>query len=131
VIVIDTSALIAVLQNEPDAETLKSVIENADRRVVSAVSLLETGIVMRARHGQQAIQVLADMLEDAGIEVAPFDHVQASIAISAFDQYGKGLNPLARLNFGDCAAFALAKHLDAPLLFKGEDFAATDIQPAL
>lgn len=129
-IVIDSSALIAVLQNEPDAERFKSAIESADRRIVSAVTLLETGIVMRARHGPQAIQTLTDLLVNAAIEVAFFDHVQANIAIAAFDQYGKGLHPLARLNFGDCAAFALAKSLNAPLLFKGDDFASTDIVPA-
>jgi ribonuclease VapC len=70
-------------------------------------------------------------LVNAAIEVAFFDHVQADMAIAAFGRYGKGLHPQARLNFGDCAAFALAKSLDAPLLFKGDDFAFTDIQSAM
>jgi ribonuclease VapC len=131
VIVIDTSALIAVLQNEADAEKFKSAIESSDRRIISAVTLLETGIVMRARHGQQAMQTLTDLLANAAIEVAPFDHAQADLAIAAFDRYGKDLNPLTRLNFGDCATFALAKYLDAPLLFKGDDFTSTDVLCAI
>ena len=72
-------------------------IESADRRIVSAVTLLETGIVMRARHGPQAIQTLSNLLVDAAIEVAFFDHVQANMAIAVFDRYGKGLQSACTL----------------------------------
>ncbi len=71
-----------------------------------------------------------EWLEVMPLEIAPFDAEQAEIAFTAFATYGKGINPASRLNFGDCIAYALAKSLGAPLLFKGQDFAATDITPA-
>ncbi len=130
-IVVETSALIAILLDEPEAPRFRVAIEEADRRVLSAVSLLETGIVMRARQGPQAITALDDYLTRAMVEVAFFDRIQAGIAIAAFDRYGKGIDPAARLNFGDCASYALAKSLNAPLLFKGDDFTATDVRSAI
>ena len=130
-IIIETSALIAILFDEPEALQFRIAIEEADRRIISAVSLLETGIVMRARQGPQAIAVLEDYLTRAMIEVAFFDRIQASIAIAAFDRYGKGIDPATRLNFGDCASYALAKSLNAPLLYKGDDFTGTDVLSAI
>jgi ribonuclease VapC len=130
VIVVDASAIIAILQDEPEKGPFKTVIENDDRALVSAVSALEAGIVMRARHGEEGLKGLFDFLAAADIEVAAFDEDQAKAAVEAYGRYGKGLNPNTRLNLGDCAAYALAKTLDAPLLFKGGDFSATDIQSA-
>jgi ribonuclease VapC len=131
VIVVDASAIIAVLQDEPEKGPFKTVIANDDRALVSAVSALEAGIVMRARHGEDGLKGLFDFFAAADIEVAAFDEVQAKTAIEAYGRYGKGLNPTTRLNLGDCAAYALAKTLNVPLLFKGADFGATDIQSAL
>jgi ribonuclease VapC len=131
VIVVDTSAIVAVLQGEPEKGAFKTVIENDDRAVVSAVSALEAGIVMRARHGEDGLKGLFDFFTAADIQVAVFDEDQAKAAVEAYGRYGKGLNPATRLNLGDCAAYALAKTLNAPLLFKGGDFGATDIQSAL
>ena len=129
-IVVDASAIIAILQDEPEKGPFKTVIENDDRALVSTVSALEAGIVMRARHGEEGLKGLFDFLAAADIEVAAFDEDQAKAAVEAYGRYGKGLNPTTRLNLGDCAAYALAKTLDAPLLFKGGDFSATDIQSA-
>jgi ribonuclease VapC len=131
VIVVDTSAIVAVLQDEPEKGAFKTVIENDDDALVSAVSALEAGIVMRARHGEDGLKGLFDFFTAADIEVAVFDDAQAKAAVEAYGRYGKGLNPTTRLNLGDCAAYALAKTLNVPLLFKGGDFGATDIQSAL
>lgn len=130
-IVVDTSALVAILLGEPDAATYRAAMMNADRRIVSAVSLLEAGIVLRSRQGPVAVATLETLLIQAVIEVMPFDPRHARIAIAAFERYGKGIHAAARLNFGDCAAYALAKALGVPLLFKGNDFVATDIASAL
>ncbi len=98
---------------------------------MSAVSLLETGIVLRSRGGEKLVETLYDFLSHAAFEVVPFDSAQARIAINAFLRFGKGVHAKAALNFGDCAAYALAKSLDVPLLYKGDDFTATDIVAAV
>jgi ribonuclease VapC len=108
-IVVDTSALIAILAREPEHQPFLKLLDAVDRRLVSAVTLYETGIVLRTRLGP------------AGLDA------QAEAALAAYLRYGKGIDPRARLNMGDCAAYALAKGLNAPLLFKGTDFAATDV----
>jgi ribonuclease VapC len=130
-IVVDSSALLAVLLGEPEREAFKNIIATADRCVISAVNAHETATVLRIRHGRDAVDRFWQMLADNEIEIFPFDASQVRAAAAAFDRYGKGIDPTARLNLSDCAAYALAKTLDAPLLFKGEDFAATDIKPAL
>ena len=84
-----------------------------------------------ARRGAQGIYDLEDLLSLIGAEIVPHDGELARLAVEAFKRYGKGINPQARLNFCDCAAYALARSLDAPLLFKGDDFAATDIRKVL
>jgi ribonuclease VapC len=129
-IVVDSSALLAVLLREPDREIFKNVITTADRCVISAVNAHETATVLRIRHGRDAVDQFWEMLADNEIEIYPFDELQVRAAATAFDRFGKGIDP-ARLNLSDCAAYALAKTLNAPLLFKGEDFAGTDIEPAL
>jgi ribonuclease VapC len=125
--VIDTSALGAISLHEPSREFLLEAILAAVTRTVSAVSLLEAGIVLRARSGPPGVQALYDFLENQSIETAVFDGVQARMAISAFARFGKGMGHPAQLNFGDCAVYALAALRGEPLLATGNDFAATDI----
>ena len=126
-IVIDTSAIIAIIQAEPESTTFLDHVRRADRALMSAVSVLEAGMVLRSRRGPTGVAELAAMIEAMAIEVVPFDAAQADSAQLAFSLYGKGINPQARLNLGDCATYALAKAMSAPLLFKGNDFIATDI----
>lgn len=130
-IVVDSSALIAVLSLEPDAQEFLRALANARARAISTVSLLETSLVLAGRKkGTRIWAPLDALVSEARIEVADFDGAQAGIAREAFLKYGKGRHPAA-LNFGDCAAYALAKSRKVPLLFKGEDFPKTDIVPAV
>jgi ribonuclease VapC len=131
VIVIDSSALIAVLQHEPERDAFFNRIAEAPIRKVSAVTVLESGLVMYGRLGPVGIADLVDFLEFIEVEIVPFDAILANGALAAFTQYGKGVHAKARLNMGDCASYALAKTLNAPLLYKGNDFAATDIVAAV
>ena len=126
-IVVDTSALIAILTREPDYQHFLNLLDAAERRLVSAVTFYETGIVMLARAGTGGLEDLNDLLDEISAEVVPFDRPQAEAALSAYGRYGKGIDPKARLNLGDCASYALAKSLNTALLFKGTDFAATDV----
>jgi ribonuclease VapC len=131
VIAIDTSAIIAIVQLEPEAVQFTRCMEEADSGCLSAVSLQETLMVLAGRRGDTAVWVLLEqMLRDLELEVVAHDAGLARIASDAFLRFGKGRHP-ARLNCGDCAAYALAKSRNIPLLFKGGDFARTDIVPAL
>ncbi len=131
-IVVDSSALIAIFELEADAAKYAAAIKDADRLLISAVNVHETGIVMRARHGVAAAERVWRFLQiDNDFEIIAFDEAQARIALSAHDRYGKGIDPKARLNLADCAAYALAKTMGAPLLFKGNDFSETDIKLAV
>lgn len=128
-IVVDSSELIAILEHEEDAPLYARAIHDAERLQVSALNVLETGIVLRARHGDVAVARLWRFLrDDNDFEIAAFDAAQARAAIAAYGRYGKGVDPQARLNLADCAAYALARTLDWPLLFKGADFSATDVR---
>ena len=130
-IVIDSSALAAILRKEPDALLFAEAIGAEDFVIVSAVNLFETSMVLAGRaHGETAWGPLDALLTRAKIEIVPFDELQSAIARAAFLKYGKGRHPAA-LNFGDCAAYALAKWKGVPLLYKGADFALTDIVSAL
>jgi ribonuclease VapC len=124
--VIDSSALIAILLDEPERADFNRKIEKAIIRMISAGSLLETAMVIESRLGQPGRQDLDLFIEKASIRVIPFDSDQVELAREAFRQYGKGQHP-AGLNFGDCFAYALAKVTNEPLLFKGDDFSRTDI----
>lgn len=130
-IVVDTSALLAIIQKEPECETYLQAIRSADRVAVCSVSALEAGIVLHARRGSDGTHELFDLIDGMAIDIVAFDAALASAAIAAFARYGKGQHSGARLNLGDCAAYALAKVMKAPLLFKGNDFAATDIAAAV
>ena len=130
-IAIDSSAVVAILSMETDGPKLLWVLSNARGRVMSAMSFLETSLVLTRRAGNSGHwEALDAFVEEAKIALAPFDEAQAGIARAAFLKYGKGRHPAA-LNFGDCAAYALAKSRNIPLLYKGAVFAKTDIVSAL
>lgn len=124
--VIDSSALMGILFDEPDRRALEDAIEADPVRLVSAMTKLEAGIVMVGRHGAEGGIRLDRLLRRIDVAIIPFDDAQADIACEAFVRYGKGRHK-AGLNFGDCAAYALAVMEAEPLLFKGADFAATDV----
>ena len=128
--VVDTSVLLAILQNEPERRSFNEAIERADARRISAATFVEVSIVMEARHGAAGQRDLDLFLERAEIEIVGVDIEQAREARRAFARFGKGRHP-AGLNFGDCFAYALAATLGEPLLFKGEDFSKTDVVPSL
>jgi ribonuclease VapC len=129
VIVIDSSALIAILMNEPESDTFSKAIADSPQRMLNAVNYQESAQVMVSRLGEKGLADLDDYVVIAGIQIMPHNFELASYAVSAFRQFGKGMNPKSRLNMGDCAAYALATFLDAPLLFKGDDFTHTDVKP--
>ena len=127
--IIDTSAVVAILLAESDATHFERAISRAWPRRMSAVALLETSMVVEARSGPSAEHDIDLFLQEAEIELAPVtpEHVEA--ARHAWRRFGKG-NHRAALNFGDCLAYALAKTTGEPLLFKGDDFAHTDVEAA-
>jgi ribonuclease VapC len=130
-VVLDTSAVLAVVFGEDDAEALlAAMLHRAGDLQISAGTLVETGIVVEARHGPQGADDLRILLDRLGVEAVQLDEEQARLAVAAWRRFGKGRHP-AGLNLGDCLAYALAKALSAPLLFKGTDFAQTDVASAL
>jgi ribonuclease VapC len=128
--VIDTSAILAILLGESDADTFAEVISKDTKRLLSAGTALELMIVIEARKGEAGGRELDLLLHRAKIDVVPFDNEQAEIARQAWRQYGKSNHP-AGLNFGDCFAYALAKISGEPLLYKGNDFGQTDASSAM
>jgi len=124
--VIDTSALIAILQDEPERRAFNEAIEASEVCALSTASFVETSMIIESRYGPDGTRDLDLFISKAQITLAPVDADQAHIARQAFRQYGKGRH-VAGLNFGDCFTYALAKALDKPLLFKGDDFGATDL----
>ncbi len=128
--VIDPSAIFAILQNEPERARFNAAIAAADQRRLSAASLVALSIVVEARFGIEGQNDLDLFLATANITIVPFNANQAQIARSAFRRFGKGRHP-AGLNLGDCYSYALAQSCAAPLLFKGNDFGLTDIQSAV
>lgn len=129
-LVVDTSAWLCILLDEPDASRYAKALSEADAILLSSVSYVELGIVISSRHGAAGLERAERLLHSLGAETAPFDQSQSSIALMAWQRYGKGNHP-ARLNFGDCCTYAMAKMRDVPLLYKGDDFARTDIRSAL
>lgn len=129
--VIDTSAVVAILRFEPEARAFIQAIADAEASCMSAVSVLEAALVLTGgQAGIEAWRPLDAFIERAGIEIVPFDRESSRFAREAFLRFGKGRHP-ARLNFGDRATYALAASCKLPVLFKGEDFPKTDISPAL
>ena len=125
--VIDTSVLVAIVLDEPSRDFLRKALQAAPTRIISSVSLLEAGMVLRAREGQLVVPKLYSIVEELRIETVVFDKAQAKLAVGAFERFGKGMGHRAQLNFGDCAVYALAAIRGEPLLATGKDFAATDL----
>lgn len=124
--VIDTSALVAILGGEPEQAVFIDAIDRSELRLVSAATHVEASIVIDVRYGPAGVHDLDRLLDRAGFEIVPVDAEQALAARSAFQRYGKGRHP-AGLNYGDCFTYALAVTTGEPLLFKGGDFSQTDV----
>jgi ribonuclease VapC len=128
--VLDTSALLALLLDEPEAESFRIALEGDDSRLVAAVTLLETAIVIEARKGEAGGRELDLLIHKADMTIVPVDAELVAEARRAYRRYGRGRHA-AGLNFGDVFAYALARATGEPLLFKGDDFARTDIRCVL
>ena len=128
--VIDSSALAAILLAEPERRPFIEAIETADARLLSVANWLEISIVIEARYGAEGTRDLQRFIEYAGIEIIPVDLEQGRLARDAWVRFGKGRHR-ADLNYGDCFAYALAKQRGRALLFKGDDFSHTDIAAAV
>lgn len=128
--IVDTSALIAMLRDEPEAPFCAMAIENAAQRRISAANFLEAAAVIDGSRDPIASRRFDDLIKEAGIVIEPVTEAHARIAREAYRDFGKGSGHPAQLDFGDCFAYALAKATGEPLLFKGEDFIHTDITPA-
>jgi ribonuclease VapC len=128
--VIDSSAIVAILFDEPERDGFTRLIEDAGSRLVSVVSRVETAFVVEGRKGNAGRERLDRFFRLTGAEIVSATPEQAELAVEAFRRFGKGRHPAA-LNIGDCFAYALAKTTGERLLFKGGDFARTDIVPAM
>jgi ribonuclease VapC len=125
--VVDTSALVAILQDEPERRKFNEAIEAAEARSISTASFLETSIILESRFGADGVRDLDLFIAKAQISLLSVDEEQAHVARDGFRKYGKGRHP-AGLNYGDCFSYALARSRDEPLLFKGQDFLKTDVE---
>lgn len=128
--ILDSSAILALLRKEPEHQRLHAALERADVRGIGAPTLLETRMVAIGRFGKGGRAVVSEFLEDWEVEVIPFDASHERVASEAFARYGKGCHP-AGLNYGDCMTYASARVAELPLLFTGSDFAKTDIVAAI
>jgi ribonuclease VapC len=129
-VILDTSALAAIFYGEAEQEAFTALIAGAETCRISAANVLELHMVLRGQLGDEAVAGMDRFLQAAAIRVEPVTPDQLQAARAAFDTYGKGRHP-AGLNFGDCFAYALARTTGLPLLFKGADFARTDIPRAV
>lgn len=128
--VLDTSALLALLLDEPEAEAFRDALEEDETRLVSAATLLETAVVIEARKGEPGGRELDALVQAAEVEIVAVDRDQVAEARRAWRRFGRGRHP-AGLNYGDLFAYALAKATGEALLFKGDDFARTDVRGAV
>jgi ribonuclease VapC len=128
--IIDTSALIAILRDEPDARRFAEAIEAASERRISAATYVELGAVIDGARDAVASRRVDELIDVARITIEPVTATQARVAREAYRDFGKGSHHAAGLNFGDCFAYALTKETGEPLLFKGDDFSRTDITAA-
>lgn len=124
--VIDTSALAAILQREPERRRFIEAIEAADARLMSVATFVEISIVIEARHGAEGLRDLDHFIGRAGIDLVSVEAEHGTVARGAFSRFGRGRHR-AGLNYGDCFSYALAISTGEPLLFKGDDFAHTDV----
>lgn len=129
-IVVDSSAIIAILGSEPERDRLLAVLNTSGANFCSMVTFVESFMVSTNRNADAPVVLHLRLLDDLGIETVPLDQKQAVLAADAFLRFGKGRHP-AKLNLGDCFSYALAKSLNAPLLYKGADFGLTDIAAAV
>ena len=129
-IVIDTSAMVSALAGGPEAARFQSIIKDAPAACMSAFNVFECRVVLVRRFGAGMLAEFELLLREAEIAIEPFDADQARLAFEAYRRFGKGTGHAAGLNLGDCAAYALARSRDLPLLYKGQDFAKTDLRPA-
>ena len=130
-IVVDTSAIVAIAFAEPERETFVQVLQRADRVLISSVSVVEARMVVHGRRGQRAVVLVDDLLRLPMFDVVAPGPAEAEAAYAAFVAFGKGSGHAAGLNFGDVFGYALAKVRSLPLLYKGVDFSETDIASAL
>jgi len=133
-IVVDSSAVVAILFGEPSARALLSRLAAAPRRLMSVANYVETGTVLAGRRRRNQLEAIVDLhafLDEAGIDLAPIDAAQARLALEARIRFGRGMGHGGVLNFGDAFAYALARTIGAPLLYVGNDFGTTDVAAAL
>jgi len=124
--IIDSSALLAILLNEPERTSFQRALKEDQTRLISTATLLEASVVVLGRRGEPGVAELHLLIADAEVETVAFTPEHLALALEAFRRFGKGRHP-ASLNFGDCFSYALAKATNEPLLFKGDDFSKTDI----
>ena len=128
--IVDTSAVIAILLGEPETEAFSRALADDPKRMISAFNALESAIVIEAKKGEAGGIELDLLLHRAQIDIISLNTDQVELALTAWREYGKGNHP-AGLNIGDCCAYALAKYSGEPLLFKGTDFSQTNIRPVI
>ena len=129
-IAVDTSALLAIVNREPERDCFIAALSREGTVSISALTYYEALLVVSSRHGPRGKDEFKNLLATFDLEIVPFDSAMAEAALAAYLRFGKGIHPTASLNLCDCAAYALAKHLALPLLYKGNDFAATDVVSA-
>jgi ribonuclease VapC len=130
-VIVDASALVAIIRNEPDSAIYAVALEKASSARISAANYFEAAIVIDGSRDPILSRRLDDVLADAGIAIEAVTERHARLAREAYRDFGKGTGHPAQLNFGDCFAYALARETGEPLLFKGNDFRRTDIRPAI
>lgn len=128
--IVDSSALVAIMNNEPEAFAFNRTIHRSNGAAIAAPTYLETSMVLSGRRGPDATEALDVYIAKSGLAILPFTPSHAKLATQAFLRFGKGRHP-AGLNFGDCIAYAVSKLEAMPLLYKGEDFALTDVEIAV
>jgi ribonuclease VapC len=129
--IIDSSAILAIVRNEPERQAFITAIADASRRLLAAPNLLEAAIVVERLGDPTLVREFDTVLADLQVESVPFTAAHAQIARDAYRDFGKGSGHPAQLNFGDCFAYALAKDTGEPLLYKGDDFGYTDVRSAV
>ncbi|MBK8457888.1 MAG: type II toxin-antitoxin system VapC family toxin [Phyllobacteriaceae bacterium] len=129
--VIDTSAIVAIARLEPEAAAFSGLLAATPDKIMAMPTYLESVFVLAGLAPNKGVPFLEGIVADAGIELVPFGRRELDLAIEARLRYGRGAGHKARLNFGDCFSYALAKSRNLPLLFKGDDFTHTDVEPAL
>ena len=129
--ILDSSAIIAILRAEPEAPQFAAAIEAAESRRISVVNLVEAAVVIDSARSPVASRRFDDFVREAGLTIEPATETHARIAREAYRDFGRGSGHPAKLNFGDCFAYALAKATGEPILYKGSDFQKTDLSPAI